>query len=86
MVLSKVFNLKQLTDWPYSKIALMAALKQPLEWWTETKEKMSKEAGTPRTAIAAREKCSPFTFLNLAVAVIARLQHQLCHKHTSAHK
>lgn len=35
MVLLEVFNLKQLTDWPYSKIALIAALKQPLEWWTE---------------------------------------------------
>lgn len=39
----------------------------------EAKEKMSNKAGTPQTAFAAREKCSPFTFLNLAVTVIARL-------------
>lgn len=39
----------------------------------EKKEKMINEAGTPWTAFAAREKCSPFTFLNLAVTVIARL-------------
>lgn len=35
MVFLEVFNLKQLTDWPYSKITLIAAVKQPLEWWTE---------------------------------------------------
>lgn len=35
IVLLEVYNLKQLTDWPYSKTTLMAALKQPLQWWTE---------------------------------------------------
>lgn len=35
IVLLEVFNLKQCTDWPYSKAALTAALKQPLQWWPE---------------------------------------------------
>lgn len=34
IVLLEVFNLKQLTDWPYSKIAPVTALMQPLQWWT----------------------------------------------------
>lgn len=69
IVLLEVFNLKQLSDWPYSKIALMAALKQPLQWWTERqRRKLSTKTGTLQTTFAAREKCSPFTFLNLALA------------------